>query len=74
VTAQVRPRGEDLNFVHIQTVSSDTWTVNHNLGKKVSVTVVDSADSVVDGDIEYVSNDTVVIRFSAPFGGRAYCN
>jgi hypothetical protein len=74
VSAQVRPHGDDLTYVHEQTVASSTWTVVHNLGKKVSVTVVDSADTVVVGDVEYVNDNTVTVRFSAPFGGRVYCN
>ena len=39
----------DLNatFIYEQTSASDTWTINHSLGRYPSVTVVDSAGSVI---------------------------
>ena len=62
------------NYVHSQAVPAATWTINHGLGRYPSVTVVDSAGSVVGGDVEYTSTNQVVIYFSAAFGGAAYLN
>ena len=64
----------DKDYVHTQSTASDTWTVNHDLGKKPSVTVVDSAETVVLGDVEYVDNDNVKIYFENQFSGKAYFN
>ena len=64
----------DKDYVHTQSTASDTWTVNHGLGKKPSVTVVDSAESVVLGDVEYIDNDNVKIYFDSGFSGKAYFN
>lgn len=64
----------DSNYVHRQDSASGTWTVTHNLGKKPSVMIVDSADNVVYGDIQYLSNNQLVIRFSGSFSGKAYIN
>lgn len=65
----------DRYFCYEQSVPSDEWTVTHNLGKKPSITVVDSADTVIIPDDEiYVDGDTVKIIFLAPFAGRAYLN
>lgn len=61
-------------FQHIQMVAADVWTIVHPLNKKPSVTVVDSAGTVVMGDVEYTSNIQVVVRFSAPFSGTAELN
>lgn len=64
----------DKTYVHTQNVVSDIWTVTHNLNKRPSVTVVDSAESVVEGDIQYVDNNSVVLTFSGAFSGKAYFN
>ena len=58
--------------VHTQGVVSSTWTINHTLGGRPSVTVVDSAGTVVYGEVQYLSNSQVVVTFSAPFSGYAY--
>jgi len=61
-----------LRHTHTQVTPSATWTVTHDLGGKPSVTVVDSADSVVVGEVTYVDNETVRIEFSGAFSGYAY--
>jgi hypothetical protein len=66
--------GSDAKYTHSQDAASDTWTVNHNLGKYPSVTVVDSANSVVIGDIDYTSLNSLTVAFSAAFSGKVYCN
>lgn len=58
--------------VHTQGQASSTWTINHTLEGKPSVTVVDSANTVVYGEVQYVSNSQVVVVFSAPFSGFAF--
>ena len=64
----------DANYVHSQGVTSATWVVTHNLNKKCSVTVVDSADTVVVGEIVYNSVNQVTLTFSGSFSGKAYFN
>jgi hypothetical protein len=59
-------------YVHLQPSPSATWTINHTLGGFPSVTVVDSANTVVYGMVTYVSESQVVLTFSAPFSGSAY--
>jgi len=58
--------------VHTQASPSSVWTINHTLGGKPSVMVVDSADTVVIGEVSYVSNTQITVTFSAPFSGFAY--
>jgi len=58
--------------VHTQALPATSWTVTHTLGGKPSVMVVDSADTVVVGDVTYVSNTELRIDFTAPFAGYAY--
>lgn len=62
------------SFIHVQSIASDEWTIIHNMQKFPSVTIVDSADNVVYGDIEYISLTEIKVTFSAAFGGKAYLN
>ncbi len=58
--------------VHTQGTASTTWTINHTLGGYPSVMVVDSAKTVVYGEINYLSTTQVVVNFSSAFSGYAY--
>jgi len=55
-----------------QEAASASWTLNHNLGGYPSVTVVDSAGTVVIGEVTYIDDETVQIEFEQPFSGYAY--
>lgn len=66
--------GADKNYIHKQQSASDTWTVVHNLGKFPSITVVDSAGTVVTGEIILQTTEQAVISFNGAFSGKAYCN
>lgn len=62
-----------VRYTHVQAAASTTWSVTHNLGARPGgVTVVDSADTVVFGDVSYLSDNALTISFSAAFGGKAY--
>ena len=64
----------DANFVFTQTSPSATWVVTHNLNKYCSVTVVDSADNIVFGDVLYNSLNQVTLTFAGAFSGKAFFN
>jgi len=65
----------DKSFKHTQNAESDTWTINHGLNKKPSVTVTTAAtEAVVIGEVTYTNNNTLVISFEAAFAGIAYLN
>lgn len=66
--------GSDAYYMFIQPSASDVWTINHNLNKRPSVTVVNAAEEVVEGDIIYLSNNSVRVTFNAPLSGKAYLN
>jgi len=69
VTETVAP-----TFIFTQIAPSNTWTINHNLKKRPSVSIVDSAGSLVIGDLTYTDANNLTIRFSAAFAGYAYLN
>ena len=62
------------SFTHNQGTPSALWTINHNLGRYPSVTVVDSAGTFVIGELKYISSNQVTATFSAAFSGSAYLN
>lgn len=66
--------GGDKHYVHKQETSSDTWEVIHGLGKEPAVTIVDSAGTEVIGEVEYVNLNKCILRFQAPFSGKAIFN
>jgi len=59
-------------FEYEQQVPSATWVVTHNLGRLPSVTVIDSGDNIVIGDILFLNNNQVEISFTGSFAGKAY--
>jgi hypothetical protein len=61
-------------YEYIQTLPSAIWEIEHNLNKFPTVTVTDSAGSVVEGDIYFVNYNKIRIEFSVAFSGKAYLN
>jgi hypothetical protein len=70
-----RVNGESLSsYTHDQTTSSAEWNITHNMGKRPSVTIVDSTNRVVAGEVEYINENVLIVRFKAAFKGKAYLN
>lgn len=61
-------------YTHVQNVTANIWTVNHNLGKKPSITILDSAGSEVVGAVQYISDNQVVISLDYAISGTAQAN
>ena len=66
--------GGDKKYVHQQSSASAQWVINHNLNKKPSIAVVDSAGNNVIGEITYTNNNSITVDFSGSFAGYAYLN
>lgn len=64
----------DKTFVFEQGIASDVWEITHNLGKKPSVTVVDTADNVIYPAVQYINENQCVVTFNAGTKGKAYLN
>lgn len=58
---------------HIQTVSSDTWVFNHNLGVYPTVDVLNSAGAKVDAGVQHTSVNQVVVSVKPANTGRIIC-
>jgi len=63
-----------MHVEHVQSVASNTWTVNHSLEKFPSVSIVDSAGDTVEGSVKHINSNSLTITFSAAFAGKAYLN
>lgn len=61
-------------YTHIQSEAAAEWVIRHNLGKHPSVTVVDSSERVVVGEIEYKDKNELKIVFRGAFSGKAFLN
>jgi hypothetical protein len=66
--------GGDKHYHFVQNTPSDTWSVTHNLNKYPSVLVRDSAGSIIEGECNYDTLNTMTLTFSAPFSGFAELN
>lgn len=63
-----------VTYIHTQSSASSSWTITHNLGRRPSVTVVDSGGNVQIGEVLYTSDNEITVSFAAAFGGYAYLN
>lgn len=75
LTGTVTANGESLtSYTHNQTVAAEEWTINHNMNKKPSVTIVDSANTYVLGEVTYLDSNSLRVSFKYAFKGKAYLN
>lgn len=65
---------EAKSYTHTQGTPASVWNIQHDLDKKPSVTIVDSSNNVVYGQVEYIDNNNVRLTFASAFSGKAYLN
>ena len=65
---------EDKTFVFSQGVPAVQWTIQHNLSKFPSVSIVNNNNIVINGEVTYIDTNNVQLDFSAGFAGKAYLN
>lgn len=61
-------------YIHEQGISSDTWTIEHNLNKYPSVTLVDTAGTQFQGRVEYIDENNCIVYMNGATKGKAYLN
>lgn len=60
-------------YTHIQAAASTTWTVVHNLGVKPGgISVVNSSEVAIYGDVEHLNSNSLQVSFSVPVSGKVY--
>lgn len=68
------PGSGDKTFLFDQGTASGVWDITHNMGKRPSVTIMDSAGTSVSGVVEYIDDDSLKIYFNTSFSGSATLN
>lgn len=58
-------------YLHQQTSASTTWTINHNLGFRPAVELLDSGGQEVEGDISHPTVNQAIITMSPATAGTA---
>lgn len=58
-------------YVHNQTTPAATWIIDHNVGRKVSVTLYDDSGNVVITDIQHGTVNQATVTWSSPTTGSA---
>lgn len=64
----------DKSYIYKQKSASNEWYITHNLNKYPAVSIVDSADSIIVGEVQYIDMNSLIVKFSDPFSGKAYIN
>lgn len=64
----------DKTYVHNQITASNKWIIEHNLEKYPTIAIIDSGNTTVVGEIEYVNLNLVYVTFNGIFSGKAFCN
>ena len=63
-----------ISYIHRQQSAAAVWHIEHNLRRYPSVTVVDSGNTQVIGNVTYIDENNLDVSFVAPFSGAAYLN
>ena len=63
--------GAGAAYVHTQASPSTTWTINHNLGFRPSVELLDSGSQEIDGDIAHPTTNQTVVTLNPATAGLA---
>jgi hypothetical protein len=64
----------DKNFVFNQAVAANPWTIQHNLNKFPSCTMVLSTGQQGYGDVTFIDENNLTITFAGAESGKAYIN
>lgn len=64
----------DASYRHVQVSAATTWTIVHNLGKRPSVTVLDSTGNLCIVKPVYTDLNTVTLTFPVAYSGEAELN
>jgi hypothetical protein len=59
-------------YHHVQGSPASSWVILHGLGYFPNITVVDSTERQVEGDVVYDNLNQITVTFAAPFSGDAY--
>lgn len=65
------PGSPGAGFVHSQPSAETEWLINHNLGVRPSVAVIDTGGNELDAAVQHMSLNQLRVHFVAPTAGFA---
>lgn len=65
--------GSVASYIFTQVAPSEQWTINHNLGFRPIVMLLNSGGMEIDGEIVHLSENVVTASFGVPVAGMARC-
>ena len=60
-----------MSYLHTQSTPSTTWTINHNLGFRPSVELLDTGSQKIDGEVAHPSVNQTVVTLNPATAGLA---
>ena len=63
---------QQVNTETVNGVTYGTWNIQHGLGYHPNATCIDSSGRVIEGEISYPDENTIVLRFIGAVSGKAY--
>lgn len=61
----------EASYTHTQSSPAATWTINHNLGFKPSVELLNAGSQEIEGDVLHPSTNQAVVYFTSSVAGFA---
>lgn len=61
-------------YLHTQSVAANIWTINHNLGFRPSVRILNSGGGEIEGDVLHTTINQTIIYFTTAIIGTARLN
>lgn len=58
-------------YIHTQSTAASVWTINHNLGYRPAVEVLDSGSQEIDGEVSHPTVNQTVVTLNPPTAGIA---
>lgn len=65
------PGPSGAGYIHTQTTASTTWTINHNLGFRPAVELLDSGAQEIDGAVAHPSVNQTIVTLNPATAGIA---
>ena len=64
----------DINYVYNEDTGSSSVTINHNLNKIPSVTIINDSGESIIGNVKYLDSNTLICSFDEVFVGKIVLN
>jgi len=59
-------------YIFTQGTPSATWSIAHALGKFPGVSMVNTINELIEGDVTYTDSNNIIVQFSTAIDGKAY--